>query len=76
MPYLRGDISAAEIKHWIPSEDRYIASHAPEETAHLVIDSTADMTTKDGNGWFTKRWSPPWGAETSPTSAAGPRAHQ
>jgi uridine kinase len=55
----RGDTSAAEIKHWIPSEDRYIASHAPEKTAHLVIDSTADMTTKDRNGWFTKLWSPP-----------------
>jgi uridine kinase len=52
----RGDTLAAEIQHWIPSEDRYIASHAPEERAHLVIDSTADMTTKDGEGWFTKRW--------------------
>jgi len=55
----RDDTSAEEIKHWIPSEDRYIASHAPEKTAHLVIDSTADMTTKDRNGWFTKLWSPP-----------------
>ena len=55
----RGDTSAAEIKHWMPSEDRYIASHAPEETAHLVVDSAADMATKDGNGWFTTRWSPP-----------------
>lgn len=59
---VRGDTSAVEIKHWIPSEDRYIASHAPEETAHLVIDSAADMTTKDGNGWFAKRWSPPTAA--------------
>lgn len=55
----RGDTSAEEIRHWIPSEERYIASHAPEERAHLVIDSTANMETKDGNGWFTKRWSPP-----------------
>ena len=58
----RGDTSAAEIKHWIPSEDRYIASHVPEETAHLVIDSTAHMTIKAGNGWSTKRWSPPTAA--------------
>ena len=55
----RGDTPAAEIKHWIPSEDRYIVSHASGETAHLVIDSTADETTKDGNGWFATRWSPP-----------------
>jgi uridine kinase len=56
---LRGDTSEAEIKHWSPSEERYIASHCPEERAHLIIDSTADMTTKDGNEWLTKRWSPP-----------------
>ena len=55
----RGDTPAAEIERWIPSEDLYIASHAPEGTAHLVIDSTADKTTKDGNGWFATRWSPP-----------------
>jgi uridine kinase len=55
----RGDTSSKEIKHWIPSEERYIASHASEKRAHLVIDSTTDMTTKDGDGWFTKRWSPP-----------------
>ncbi len=55
----RGDTPAAEIEHWMPSEDRYIASHAPEEIAHLVIDSTADTTSQDGNGWFTARWSPP-----------------
>ena len=55
----RGDTPAAEIEHWMPSEDRYIASFAPEETAHLIIDSTADKTTKDGNGWFATWWSPP-----------------
>ena len=55
----RGDTPPAEIKHWMPSEDRYIASHAPEETAHLVIDSTADNTIKAWRRWFAKRWSPP-----------------
>ena len=55
----RGDTSAAEIEHWMPSEDHYIASHAPERTAHLVVDSAADMATRDGNGWFTTWWSPP-----------------
>ena len=55
----RGDTSAAEIEHWMPGEDRYIASHAPEKTAHLVVDSTADMATGGGNGWTTTRWSPP-----------------
>jgi len=55
----RGDTPAAEITHWMPTEDRYIASHAPEETAHLLVDSTADLATEDGNGWFATRWSPP-----------------
>ena len=56
---VRGDTSAADVRHWNPSEDRFQASHAPEETAHLGIDSTADTTTMDGNGRLTKRWSPP-----------------
>ena len=55
----RGDTSAAEITRWMPTEDRYIASHAPEETAHLVVDSATDMATEDGNGWFVTRWSLP-----------------
>ena len=55
----RGDTSLAEIEHWMPSEDQYIASHSPERTAHLIVDSAADMTTRDGNKWFTTRWSPP-----------------
>jgi uridine kinase len=38
----RGDTSTAEIEYWMPSEERYIASHAPEKTAHLVVDSTAE----------------------------------
>ena len=55
----RRDTPAEEIKHWLPVEERYISSHAPEEVAHLVIDSTADMETKDGDAWFATRWSPP-----------------
>ncbi len=55
----RGDTSAAEIEHWMPSEDDYIAFRSPEGTAHLIVDSTAEMTTLDGNGWYATRWSPP-----------------
>jgi uridine kinase len=40
----RGDTSSAEIEYWMPSEERYIASHAPDETAHLVVDSTDEKT--------------------------------
>ena len=55
----RGDTSAAEIKRWLPSEDRYIASHDPEARAHLVLDTTADLSSEDESGWSVKRWSPP-----------------
>jgi uridine kinase len=55
----RGDTPEAEIKRWLPSEDRYIASHNPEERAHLTIDTTAGISAHDGSGWFVKRWSPP-----------------
>ena len=55
----RRDTLAEEIRHWLPVEEEYITSHASEERAHLVIDSTADMEAKDGDGWFVIRWSPP-----------------
>ena len=55
----RGDTPAAEVERWLPSEGRYIAAHDPEATAHLVIDTTADLAAQDGSGWFVKRWSPP-----------------
>lgn len=61
----RGDTSAAEIKRWLPSEDRYIASHDPESRAHLVIDTTANIRKDDGSGWSVKRWSPPGAATCS-----------
>jgi len=54
----RGDTSAEEIKHWIPSEESYIASHNSVKRAHLVIDSSADNKISEGSGWFTKSWSP------------------
>jgi cytidylate kinase len=50
----RGDTSAAEIKRWLLSEDRYIASHNPEARSHLVIDTIANISTEDGSGWFVK----------------------
>jgi uridine kinase len=59
----RGDTSAREIKSWLPSEDRYIASHHPEARAHLVIDTTASTSSEDGSRWFVKRWSPPRAAQ-------------
>jgi uridine kinase len=55
----RGDTSEAEIEHWMPSEDQYIVSHAPESKAHLVVDSAADMAAEDGRSWLATRWSPP-----------------
>jgi uridine kinase len=55
----RRDTSAEEIRHWLPVEEQYISSHAPEERAHLVINSSADMDTKDGEGWVVIRWAPP-----------------
>ena len=55
----RGDTSGAEIKRWLPSEDRYIASHNPEARAHLVIDTIANISTENGCGWFVKHCSTP-----------------
>ena len=53
----RGDTSAADIEHWMPGEDEYISSHSPERYAHLIVNSTADIATGDGNGWLTT-WCP------------------
>jgi uridine kinase len=56
----RGDTSQAEIDYWLPIEERYHAIHTPEESAHLVIDSAADLCGKDGSGGLkVLRWSPP-----------------
>lgn len=55
----RGDTPAKAIRRWIPSEEQYVACHTPDEQAHLVIDSTADMGIDGGIGWSVRRWSPP-----------------
>jgi uridine kinase len=54
----RGDTSLAEIEHWLPSEDDYIASHMPEKRAHLVLDSSTNQAA-DQSQWLVRRWSPP-----------------
>lgn len=56
----RGDTPQAEIDYWLPIEERYHTVHKPEKSAHLVIDSAANMSIDDGNGWLeVLRWSPP-----------------
>jgi len=55
----RGDTPAEEIEHWMPSEEVYIATHAPGEYAHLIVDSIANNTTRDGNMWAVARWTLP-----------------
>ena len=54
----RGDTPPEEIEYWLPSEDAYIAAHAPRQRAHLVIDASADAAAADA-GLVTERWSPP-----------------
>lgn len=51
----RGDTLAREIRYWEPIWERYITAHKPEERAHLIVDSAADIS----NGWSTKQWLPP-----------------
>jgi len=56
----RGDASQVEIDYWLPIEERYHKVHAPEEAAHLVIDSTANMSTAGEHARLeVVRWSPP-----------------
>lgn len=54
----RGDTPPEEIEYWLPSEDAYVAAHAPRQRAHLVVDASAAATTAD-TGLVTERWSPP-----------------
>jgi uridine kinase len=55
----RGD-TPAEIDYWLPIEEHYHAVHKPEKSAHLVIDSAADISADYGNEWLKViRWSPP-----------------
>ena len=53
----RGDTPPEEIEYWLPSEEAYVAAHAPDKRAHLVVDVSADATAADG--LVTERWSPP-----------------
>lgn len=54
----RGDTPPEEIEYWLPSEDAYVAAHAPRQRAHLVVDASADAAAADA-GLVTERWSPP-----------------
>ena len=54
----RGDTPPEEIEYWLPSEDAYVAAHAPRQRAHLVVDASADAPVA-GARLVTERWSPP-----------------
>jgi uridine kinase len=63
----RGDTPQAEIDYWWPIEECYHAVHKPAESAHLVVNSAADMSTEDGNSCLqVVRWSPPRVTARSP----------
>lgn len=51
----RGDTPPEEIEYWLPSEDAYVAAHAPRQRAHLVVGAGAAAHA----GLVTERWSPP-----------------
>lgn len=55
----RGDMTDAEIRTWMPSEDEYVSTHIPENSAHLVIDSNDNTKKQDGKEWMVSRWTPP-----------------
>ncbi|MBE0697294.1 MAG: uridine kinase [Anaerolineaceae bacterium] len=48
----RGDISAEEIEHWMPSEEAFFGTDSVDRRAHLVMDSAEE-------GYIMKKWSPP-----------------
>ena len=56
----RGDTPQAEIDYWLPIEGHYHTAHTPEKSAHLVIDSAANMSAEDETNWpRIVRWNPP-----------------
>ncbi len=56
----RGDTSRKELDYWLPIEQRYHESHAPEECAHLVLDSAADLSAADASRRLkVRRWVAP-----------------
>ncbi len=68
----RGDTPPEEIEYWLPSEDAYVAAHAPRQRAHLVVDASAD-TAAAGAALVSERWSPP-AISTGRPASAGCRA--
>ena len=56
----RGDTPPDEIEYWLPSDDAYVAAHAPRQRAHLVVDASADSAAA-GAMLVTERWWPPAG---------------
>lgn len=56
----RGDTPQKEIDYWVPIEERYHAVHTPEKSAHLVIDSAANVSTQsDFDSFELLRWNRP-----------------
>lgn len=57
----RGDMTNEEIDSWMPSEDRYVQTHSPEPSAHIVVDTSHSMNLKGGSvsEWRIKKWKPP-----------------
>lgn len=55
----RAGSSDAEIRRWLPSEDRYVAEQAPRDSAHLVLESTSREEGAGEGRWSVVRWSLP-----------------
>ncbi len=53
----RGDMTSDELDRWMPGEEAYVASHRPEEYAHLVVDGAAVDDCDDP--LEAVHWSPP-----------------
>ena len=55
-----GDMTPKELERWMPGEEAYVSSHAPERKAHLVVDGEIGTP---GEGEVDRveaiRWSPP-----------------
>lgn len=58
----RGDFSEEEIGFWLPAETRFFADRSLEASAHLVIETGVDQTSRPSCEWRLVRWSPPLGA--------------
>ena len=59
----RGDMTPSELERWIPGEEAYTASHAPDQRAHLIVDGAVGVWAESGPDWIEAiRWSPPEGS--------------